>query len=188
MENIIKTGKNDKDFEGIKWAIAARANKDDMRFAVRCVRVEMGCVIATNGHRLHIATTDRDIPDGTYRVVTEVKDTIILELADKDDNGFPFTYPDYERVFPTHTHNGIADLSTHTKAGKGVEISHETNVLNHVLRQSQNCFNVKYLIDACPMNEDLHFEQCGESGDMRPLVIRNQDYTKAALVMPYKDK
>ena len=188
MENIIKTSKYDADFDGIKWAIAARADKDDMRFAVRCVRVDMGCVIATNGHRLHIATTDRDIPDGTYRVVSEAKDIIILELADKDDNGNSFTYPDYDRIFPQHTHNGIDDLSTDygKKAGKEEKELHELVVLNHVLRQAQDGFNPRYLVDACPIGDSLHFEQCGEAGDMKPLVIRNQDYSKASLVMPIK--
>lgn len=180
MENIIKEGKWDTDFDGIKWAIAARSF-DETRKNIQCIKAESGVIVATDGYRLHIATTERDIPDGVYTVVKTAKDMIVLDKSDIE-------YPDYERVFPTHTHNGIKDLSTHTSVSKGAALDHETNVLNHVLRQSQDCFNVKYLMDACPMNEDLHFEQCGEAGDMRPLVIRNQDYTKAALVMPYKDK
>lgn len=180
MENIIKTSKFDADFDGIKWAIAARSN-DETRKNIQGVNVDNGLIVATNGHRLHCYVADRDIPSGTYAIVKETKDMIILDKTDLE-------YPDYERVFPQHTHNGIKDLSTHTRGGKNSALDHETNVLNHILRQSQNCFNVKYLLDACPANEDLHFEQCGEAGDLKPLVIRNQDYTKAALVMPYKDK
>ena len=174
--NIIRNGKYDKDFDGIKWAVSARSH-DNLRPAINCVSVSFGLVVATDGHRLHAYTTDRNIPDGVYKIVSQTKDAIIMETEER------LTYPDYERAFPKRTHNGVPDFPT-KNYGTGVSPKdHDTFIINHILKNSTGGFNIHHLMDACPIGEELHFEQ-GVPEDRQPFVIRNQDYSKAALVMP----
>jgi hypothetical protein len=174
MEKIItKNGKNDKDFDGIKWAIAARS-KDATRYSITCINIDGGLIVATDGHRLHIYTPERDIDAGMYEVLKETKDIIVLRSGDTDG----FKYPDYERVFPQHTHNGINDITSPTDKNQLLNL-----VANHVIKHAENDYDVTYLADAIPMGEDIHFEQSGEN---RPLIIRNQIFTKAAVVMPLR--
>jgi hypothetical protein len=174
MEKIItKNGKHDADFDGIKWAIAARS-KDTTRKNVTHININSGLLAATDGHRLHLYTPAQDIEAGIYEVLKETKDMIVLRSENIDD----YPYPDYERVFPQHTHNGINDVFTSADKGQ-----HLNMVANHVIKHAENDFDVSLLVDAIPMDDAIHFEQSGENG---PLVIRNQSFTKAALVMPLR--
>jgi hypothetical protein len=170
---IEKMGKYDTDFETIKWAIGARST-DKIRHNIQRVLFDGGLVVATDGSRLHVAAPERHIDDGLYEVLKETKYMIVL----RRDNDH--TFPQYERVFPQNTHNGISPLNVPG------DKKHQANfVLNHVLKSSDHTFDVEYLLCACPCGERLHFEQ-GQGTS--PLVVRNEDYTKAALVMPLKMK
>jgi len=169
---IQKTGKGDKDFDGIRWAISARS-KDDRRENIKCIKADCGVVVATDGHRLHLYTPNREIKDGCYEVVTDTAKTIVLEPSNE-------TYPDYERVFPSDTHNGIEPIDTPDDAQQRNNI-----ILNRVLKHSDLCYNTKYLSEACPCGESLSFQQFGDL-DFGGLVVRNSDYSKASIIMGMK--
>jgi hypothetical protein len=172
MEKIIeKKGKYDADFNDIKWAISARS-KDKTRANICCINIDGGCIATTDGHRLHVATTERDLDNGTYEVLKETKDMIVLRSTD-------FQFPDYERVFPKTTHNGIAPLQVKSTS----DYDSRTQVLNHILKSADGCFNVDFLTDACQDGQSLYFQQTDGNG---PLVIRNYDYSRAALIMPIR--
>ena len=177
MENqkivIERTGKNDIDFDGISWAIRARSSNKD-RENINIINISSGVVVGTNGHVLHAYTTIRDIPEGSYSVLSDTKKMIVLEKSELD-------FPDYERVFPQHTYNGIKPF--YGSALYYGKVSYTSRILNHVLKQSKSFFNTDYLSTACPEGEDLIFRQAEDPKG--PLVIRNEDYSKAALVMPY---
>ena len=165
MKEIIqKTGKYDKDFDGIKWAIDVRS-KDDTRLNITGIKIDKGLVIATDGHRLHMYKIKRELPDGTYDVVSATTKLIVLESNDR-----PF--PDYKMVIPTVTRDGIPDISALSdKSDK------DNKVINTVLKNSDMNFNIRYLSDACPCDEDLEFQQ----SDMG-LVVSNKEHTKSAIV------
>jgi len=172
MENIMKAGKYDRDFDGIRWAIAIRS-RDDLRPYIKCIKVDDGLIVATDGSRLHCYLTDREIENGTYEVVQENASMIVLQKSKEE-------FPDYERVFPVITHNGIPSISTPEKdKDERMDL-----VLNTVLRNSEHSYNVRFLLDACIGGETFHFSEADGNG---PLVIRNNDDTKAALIMPRRD-
>jgi len=166
MKEIIqKTGKFDKDFDGIKWVIDVRST-DVTRQNINGIKIDGGLVIATDGHRLHTYMTERELPDGTYTVVSATGKVIVLESND-------YQFPDYKRVFPSVTHAGIPDIST--PADKSEK---DNRVVNTILKKSDMSFNIRYLSDACPCDEDLEFRQSDTA-----LVINNKERTKSAIVM-----
>ena len=162
---IQKNGKSDRDFDGIRWVISVRS-KDAKRDNIRSINIDSGVMVGTDGHRLHLYTPERELKDGTYEVVTDTAKTIVLEPSD-------VMFPDYERVFPQDTHNGIKPINTPSDTQR-----RDNSVLNGVLKQSDLCYNTKYLSEACPCDETLHFLQSEHA-----LIIRNSDYSKGAIVM-----
>ena len=182
MEKIIeRLNKYETDFDGIRWAISARS-KDDTRTNIKCIKVDGGLIVSTDGHRMHCYMTERAIEDGVYEILKDAKDMIVLRSRNDVD------YPDYEKFFPRKTHNGIEPLSVPSESKRAWNggVDRETAVLNHVLKQASASFNVHYVVDACPADETLFFEQADGNADAVPLIIRNADYTKAALVMPVR--
>ena len=162
---IQKTGKDDRDFDGIKWAISVRS-KDVRRESVCCVNMSEGVLAGTDGFRMHLYTPEREIENGNYEVITDTAKLIVLEPKDVE-------YPEYERIFPSDTHGNIESIFTPSDKQEKDNL-----ILNGILKNSDSCFNTKYLSEACPCNESLHFEQ-----SERAIIIRNGDYSKGVILM-----
>ena len=162
---IQKTGKGDIDFDGIKWAIGVRS-KDVRRKAVCCVNMNEGVLCGTDGQRLYLYTPEREIENGNYEVITDTAKLIVLEPKEVD-------YPEYERIFPEVTTRVIDPIFTPSDKQQKDNL-----ILNGILKNSDSCFNTKYLSEACPCNESLHFEQ-----SERAIIIRNGDYSKGVILM-----
>lgn len=72
--------------DAFDWVAKAVSDDRDVRKYLRYVYVEDGEMVATNGHRMHIAKTE--LPNGFYDPRTRL-------LVDTDAK-----YPDYKRVIP----------------------------------------------------------------------------------------
>ena len=162
---IQKNGKDDRDFDGIKWAISVRS-KDIRREAICCVNMSEGVLCGTDGHRMHLYTPEREIENGNYEVITDTAKLIVLEPKDVE-------YPEYERVFPEVTTRVIDPIFTPSDKQQKDNL-----ILNKILKNSDSCFNTKYLSEGCPCNESLFFEQAEGR-----IIIRNGDYSKSAIIM-----
>ena len=79
-----------------QWAAKATAEKD-LRPYLNSFLVDSGKVIATDGHRLHIGSTD--MPDGKY----DKKTLLPVEMEG--------TYPKYSRVIPETNDSDFAPLT-----------------------------------------------------------------------------
>jgi len=163
---IQKTGKGDIDFDGIKWAIGVRS-KDIRQKAICCVNMSGGVLCGTDRFRLHLYTPEREIENGNYEVTTDTAKLIVLEPKDVD-------YPNYNLIIPSDTHGGIDPISTPNN-----KQDRDNLVINKVLKSSDLCFDIKYLIEACPCNENLFFEESAG-----PFLIKNADGSKRAVLMP----
>lgn len=179
METIVveKIGKRDFDFEGIEWAMKA-VSKDVTRPNINRVLVDHGCMVCTDGHRLHMYKIQRDIPDGMYLIEKKTKQKIILNPDDSCE------FPAYERVFPNHNtmKNGIPDWSFSFDDDK----ENKRDIGTKVLRKTLVDYDINLLFDFCPRNQKLHFRQDDESylsGRCGRLVMWNDDYTMCGILM-----
>jgi len=168
MIKIEKEGKFDDDFDGIYWLMSVRSN-DEMRQSLQCIKVDGGLMVCTDGFRIHLYTPKRDIPDGVYEIVTFTKKMIILNETDLE-------YPNYMRVFPTKTHNGIPNIRTYDKEKR------DNAVANFVLKNAEHPYNIRYLCEMCPCDDWLSFEQFD-----RGILVHNESYTKGAILMAMRN-
>lgn len=92
---LIEKNKNNSDFDGFKWCIAAKS-EDEKRKNICCVYVDCGVMIATDGWRIHLFAAEyENTHDGLWEVVHNKGNNIMLKRADGE------VYPDYERIFPS---------------------------------------------------------------------------------------
>lgn len=164
---------NNDTYKKIQW-VAKATSKDKIRPFMQNVLIDGGYAVATDGHRLHMAEISDDMPDGLYKIIVSNAKMIIMEQTDFEKKDFP----QYERAFPTHTHNGIKPFTNYGSA------PYKSALLNHVLKQAENAFDVDYLLDACSISDQRYIFR--QSGVNRPLQINNDDLTMAALIMPMR--
>jgi DNA polymerase III sliding clamp (beta) subunit (PCNA family) len=170
MEKLVieKNGKKDVDFDRIKWALRA-VSTDDARPEICGINVSYGVICATNGHRMHLATTDREIPDGTYTVKSATKKLIVLEKNE-------YQYPDYERCIPKVHSEYRKDVYTN-----GNRENYDMSTFLATVYMSGQLFNVDYLTDAY-MDDARIIIDIPEG--KRPAVFVDGRTERLALVMP----
>jgi len=126
-------------FKAVAFAISVRA-KENMRYAISCVKIDGDKIIATDGKRLHIYQNPlffADCAPGMYEVIRQTKSEIDLLL--KENVELPF--PKYEDIIPTdytdYFKSDFGDETTRTfpisqalyafySKGIGVRIEHLT--------------------------------------------------------------
>jgi len=171
--NVIleKRLKVDPDFNAINWVMKARS-KDPVRPNIQGINVDTGVFCCTDGHRLHAAAVETyDVPNGTYAIKSINKSVIVLEKMDAD-------FPDYDKVFPefkpSHRASYNGDKSTFIRD------------VYRKFASDQTGFNLDYLLDAYV--ENMTVEMAGTGKAFKPLTIWDEGQSRAALIMPLRDK
>ena len=109
MERITLT-KKDTDFQGVHWALQARAkgkglNTIRLDSAMTHARIDGGHIECVDGHRLHVYELQEIAPpDGLYEVLKCTKGEV--QLLTTEDSG---NFPDLEMVFPKKAHKVMVD-------------------------------------------------------------------------------
>lgn len=168
-------------FDKVLWTLKARST-DPLRLAVNAVCSDQGCLVCTDGHRMHLYWPDFErlptrysIPDGVYDVVSTTKKTIILRRDDEIE------YPQYWRILDyRHPVNGIP--SKCFCKDKDYPTLGVSQYLRHVLRET--LFDYAYLLDAFMPNETICFERAGNR-QMDAIVMAGCD--RLAMIMPIKE-
>lgn len=156
----------DRDYEALSYVITA-ASTDKKRPQLHGVRIDTGLAVSTDGFRLHMACLETEIPDGYYDVKKAAK-MIVLTLNDE------VTFPDYDMLFRRmNTPEYVKSEYCNGDASKFVFEVYNTGVF----------FNLEYLTDAYIPNRRVHMEIRDHN---RPMVIHDDEYERAAMVMPKK--
>ena len=180
---INKNNKADIDFDRIAWAIKARS-KDETRININMVLVDAGCIVATDGHRLHLARTYREIESGLYKVAHSNGKSIILE---PDTEGC-YEYPKYQRLIPSDEEIPVDIRNVGRNNGAN---GSKTWLMRAVYQLT--CVNHEYLCETYMPEADCTVKHYG---GMKPLVIvedepgeeeGKRNLIRLALVMPLKE-
>lgn len=155
---------DNQDFQRISWVIAARST-DETRQNINGVAFSYGVAMATDGHRLHIACIDTEIPDGNYVIKSATKKIIVLESQD-------YVFPDVERVWRKRQGKYIKTVTTN---GDPSRFIYETY-------NSGDLYNIKYLNDVYMPDTEMVIDI--EPDHKRPAVFYNHTKDMAALLMP----
>jgi len=168
METIIieKKGKNDRSFEDLRWVLKARST-DKINQNIQGIYSDGGILVTTDGHRLHMISSDLEIDDGNYQVISANQKQIILKKQD-------LQYPDYWRVFPTW------------KPTVTISCNGSDNGLFRAVFQNF-AENVSYPTDQL---HDVYMDHaevsmCRDDQQYSPLCLYDND-RRAALIMPLK--
>lgn len=161
---IEKRAKHDSDFEKISWVLKARST-DAIRRNINSVKIDGGLMVCTDGHRLHLYMTDREIEDGLYEIVTATRKQIVLKELDAD-------FPAYERVIPrpAFTHKTVCN-------GDHAPLFH---AVYKNFADDNRSYNTDYLHDAYMDHAEISLQS---DPGLKPLVIFDND-SRAAVVMP----
>ena len=98
----------DKLWEAIKFVMLAR-REGEAYFAFNCIKVEKGKVIATDGHRLHIAQAKHDMETGLYSVEKMGKSGVVLIPSETQA-----TFPKFKDIVIKATGTSSFTITYHT--------------------------------------------------------------------------
>ena len=166
------------DLKTLKWVAKARAKGMSMRnLDWLCVVQDFIC--ATDGHRLHLAFNNDEIPPGLYEV-----EKITLKRATLIRQG-EAAYPDFWRVIPLRRKKRC---KVFTVGGDGPYFPQS---LYQVYLKTGSCYNPDYVKDAFsgmagPVNVEAH-DQKGfgkRYGLTRLLVLIDYPIERVAVIMP----
>ena len=168
-EKMIAIHKNEAHYKGIRFCARAAAKEDDYyNTSMLCLNITDTKVEATDGHRLHEYTPEKNVKlpsPGVYKILQNNLRFISLE-RENDPPRFPNTsvvWPEYEE-FPS-----ILDF--------GKDISADYSRLIRMLDDNVT-FNFEYLADV-EEELDLYF-----IANDKPAVLERGCYR--ALIMPRK--
>ena len=103
-------------FSDVSW-VASAVSKDPGRYALTCICVQDGWVVATDGHRLHAVYFEEnmrpDWEDGLYRILVNKKSELVA-VKDGDTGKFP----DWLVLFKEH--RPVASIDFHISP-KGID-------------------------------------------------------------------
>jgi len=83
-------------FDGMYFVCQARA-KDATRHVLQCVSVTQDCIVATDGHRLHILDYQNNYTPGLYDVLVCSKSKIVLLKSEEQGK-----FPAWQDIIPEH--------------------------------------------------------------------------------------
>jgi hypothetical protein len=94
--DVITISKRDPVKNDVRWVLKARG-KDVSRYNLQHVAIYRKTMVATDGHRLHMATLKHSsFKPGVYSVVSDKAGGVILKEVEEGAN-----YPDWKRVINT---------------------------------------------------------------------------------------
>ena len=161
-----KYAEGNEDFNRLSWVIKARSN-DESRLKINGVNFSCGVATATDGHRLHMACIEREIPDGNYIVKSATGKLIVLETDTAD-----FAYPDVERVWRKRQGEYVKTVTTNSDPSRFI----------YEVYNSGDLYNIKYLNDVYMPDTEMVIDI--EPNHKRPAVFYNYRKDMAALLMP----
>ena len=117
---MIKLEKGSPDIEPLRFVAQATAVKDIRRYYLNWVHVEPERIVATDGHRLHIARVEVPVNGDTWyphdsgdaRHYTMEKNNKTAVTMAPVDNESGANYPDIDRVIPDTTGRTMIELGT----------------------------------------------------------------------------
>lgn len=169
----------------LQWVARARSN-NNRHTIMTAIQIEADgdgfVAIATDGRRMHIATTDTDLPIGTWNY-SETKESIVLTESDLE-------FCNWRRVVPENTKN-IGNYKAHkyTKKSSG----QFSMALFKLARETQATVNLIYLSDIADKNSsdwNVHMTKTTEgTNDVRKAITLTADNPfhssdRKAVIMP----
>lgn len=160
-----------KQYETLRWVLRAAAKNGDPHEVLTMLHIENGIHVATDGHRLHMASMETELPDGNYKALSNTVKLIILEKQPDEIEYVPFwNILSYQPV------NGI----------KPFDASYSNNhnfssFVRHIYLNSEKAFHLDYLKDAY-FEGGLRFESAG-ADYFKPFIFGNEN--QIAVIMPY---
>lgn len=91
---IIELEARDPDIRGFYWA-SKILQSNHIQKSVRFLNIEMPNIVATDGHRIHIYSPNKEYPNGLYRVLIKRKTHMCLSKIVEE-----ITYLDWKPVVP----------------------------------------------------------------------------------------
>lgn len=161
---IESKGKNDQDFLNLRWVLKARC-KDATSVHLSGFHVADGDVVSTDGCRMHIYQTKRELPNGTYTVKAENAKVIVMEEMD-------CIFVDYKRAIPLEAEN---KMEMHCNGDNGLFFKIALS-----LTAENEYFNTDYLRDAYMENAEVTLSK--SNNPLSPLLVKCEN--KTAVVMP----
>jgi hypothetical protein len=143
--------------------VAQAVSTDENRPWIHCVRTEPGKLIATDGHRVHLATGQNVTSEGYLDATT-------LTPVEAPAPGMDF--PPYEQVMPAMSEG--AEL---VKLEDFVPADRDSVKLNGVL------FNRRYVREAFAGSDQMLF---GITGALDPVRLESTDGKRVAVIMPLR--
>jgi len=164
------TPKKTRKLDAFQWVNLAKAKKD-VRFALTEVRCEDGCLIGTDGHRLHISPNSKGLDEVCSY------DAGLNKVPGSEE----WRFPPYKRVIPPEGDTvevfGFSEKNLkyawYKKKGKKLDL----------VSVGEHFFNKKYLLDALRYKEPLDKVCVSEKdGTMR------MDYKDGSLALIAADR
>jgi hypothetical protein len=143
--------------------VAQAVGTDEDRPWIWCVRTEPGKLIATDGHRMHLAT-GQDVTDGGYL------DATTLKPVEAPSPGMDF--PPYEQVMPAMPEN--AEL---VKLDDFVPVDREAVTLAGIK------LSRRYVREAFAGSDAMRF---GHVSPVEPVRLESVDGKRVAVIMPMR--
>lgn len=94
----IEITKPNPKLSAFRFVVAAVA-KESSRYAIGFIKIEEGCMVATDGHRLYAAHFNHDYELGLYEVIKNTRSKVILLKTDE-----AVTFPKWQDIIPPHDH------------------------------------------------------------------------------------
>lgn len=157
------------------WVAKAQA-KNDVRYYLRYIKVDEDSIVATDGHRLHIAPNDEGLSPGFYG-----HEKAMLEEAES------MQFPNIERAIPDPDAEGRVWLEVKTDEleieTKATVISGKDVVLNAYQIREGQYVNADYLNAAASMEDG---PLSINVGDVNASVLLAGNDGRRAVVMPLR--
>ena len=142
--------------EAVRFVSKARA-KDSSRYAIQYVKIEEDMLLATDGHRLHIAHVKHPWEPGFYEVLKNNQTKMLLLRVDTD-----LKFPTWQDVIPRH--NTYMEFLTYGGWGSA-HVEHYAAALG----KHNIVIHHDYLVDALGTRQDWRLFYGSEVG--RPIRL-----------------
>ena len=156
------------------YTVCVAAGTGSGRYFLDAVLLEGGKAIATDGHRLHFASSEgMGIPDGLYKITKLTKTSIILDL-DTDHK-----FPQWERVVPK-----IEDMEIVTTLKQDEEFYKAISVSMAELVRKGAVVNVGFLLDLATAKTAWTIYVSKENAKDTPVLAIAENNDVTAVIMP----
>lgn len=174
---MIEIQKHDPRFKDVKFLIKAMATKNLYKPHMEVIFADENNLVATDSKRLHIIKNDflhadKSEMKGTYKVITNNTQTIILKKVDI------MNFPPYHSIIPELTNNMAS-----------CEIEENQQNLSKIISILYNsayenfCIDINYVKDLFDQ-KDFIFYTVTFTGELKPISFVSE--TRTAYLMPMR--